>query len=466
MTRKFSHYDLFLASPTDTSVERDLIESLVNDWNESKGKDRAVRIEVKRWENDAPVGSDAEPQDIIDETILDGSDLMVSLFWTKFASSDNPDISYTRHEIQIFLEKRKPVILYVLTKPIALDKVNGADLDKIKEYKKYFQKEGHTYAVVSSDEELKKRFNRDLEYNLDRIEKLKGKKVAPARIVRHIPDSAAGQWFEHSIKGYIDKYLSDMGFSKLHYRRELTYSENCLLWQAEGDDFSHVHLESTNRAREEAFNEKYGNYDYSKDLRSRYTDEWFIPITSVLNRVFAMKGKDSLSVLGVASNDGSELDQIFSSSGIQADVSVLDFSSDAIENGKKKHPSFKYFHGNMEGSPLKRNSYDVYLNLRSVHSSGVDMRQTVPESLRLLKPGGACVFSVSDGYLVEDEKTGELIEQRGMFDNRNKVFLIDKPRQIAEKIIGKMIDFGFVNVEFHSGKAEVFVIGFHPGGKA
>jgi hypothetical protein len=67
------------------------------------------------------------------------------------------------------------------------------------------------------------------------------------------------------------------------------------------------------------------------------------------------------------------------------------------------------------------------------------------------------IISVSDGYIVEDERGTER-EQRGMFDTRNKVFVADRPRAIAEKVFAKLLDFGFTDVEIHSGKTEIFLV--------
>lgn len=460
MNRNLIHIKVFLASPTDTFEERNFIENQINRWNELIGKQDHIHLEVKRWEKDAPVTSEKEPQDIIDEVLLHDSDILIALFWTKFSSSGNPEISHTRDEIQYFLEKKKPVIFYMLTKKISPTEINPDDLKKINGYRKFLRAEGHTYREIPSKDDIENHLFKDLKYNIGRAN-INELAIQKSESSTSVPDKQSGkQWFENSIKGSINKYLHESGFLNLEYRRELTFSENCLLWQAKGDNFTQVHLESSKRAREDAFNEKYGHYDYSKDLRSKHAGVWYRPITQAIEQHFSEFEK--IQVIGVASNDGTELSEIFDGFKKPVKISVLDFSAAAIAKGRKKHPEFEFIHGNMEGCTLRRGSYDLYLNLRSIHSSGVDIRQTLPECLRILKPGGTCVISVSDGYLIGDEKSGELIEQRGMFDNRNKVFLIDKTRVIAEKIFSKLVDFGFVDVELHSGKAEMFIIGKNP----
>jgi SAM-dependent methyltransferase len=457
MAKHLRVIEVFIASPSDTRLQRDKIESLINQWNALEGERTSIRLEPRRWERHAPVGSGETPQEIIDRELLHRSDMMIAIFWTKFLSTTGQAISHTENEIRYFLDRKRPVILYVLETPVKPSEVNGDDLNKIKDYRRHLQDEGHTYALVDSTEDIEARFFRDIELNLRKITseaKSAADKTERTEKRESANDTSGTEWFEHSIKGYFDEYLMRNGFSGLEYRRELTFFENCLLWEAKENDFTQVHSDQTKSAREAAFNAKYGNYNYAKDLRDRYK-YWFKPVEFALDR---FRNVGEVRVLGVASNDGTELAEIAAAyPQSRFKFSVVDLSIDAIARGQSKYPEFNFYRGNMESMPVRRDSYDLYLNLRSIHSSGVDIRQTLASCVRSLKPGGMAIISVSDGYIVEDERGTER-EQRGMFDTRNKVFVADRPRAIAEKVFAKLLDFGFTDVEIHSGKTEIFLV--------
>lgn len=374
----------------------------------------------------------------------------------EFFSSVNENESPTKDEVDYFLNKKRPIIFYLITKPALLSDVRPKDLEQMHAYKEYLLQNEHTFREVAKDEDIEKYIHQDLTYNVKHI--IQENAIINSKNQESFKYSDE-QWFKNSIKEAIEKHLIDKGFDGLQYRREITFSENCLLWEGQIEGFTRVHLDIAKRAREEAFDIKYGNYNYEKDLRSRYPKEWYDPISQVIDKNFSKETE--FFIIGVASNDGTELKEIFNNCSLKPKISVLDFSTSAINKGKRQYPEYTFYQGNMEGSVLQKNSYDLYLNLRSIHSSGVDIRQTLAECMRLLKPGGICIISVSDGYLIQDAE-GDLKEKRGIYDNRSEAFIREKSNEIAQKIYKKMLDFGFEEVEHHTGKAEIFIIGKHP----
>ena len=112
----------------------------------------------------------------------------------------------------------------------------------------------------------------------------------------------------------------------------------------------------------------------------------------------------------------------------------------------------------MEETTLEKETFDVYLNLRSIHSSGVDIRMTLAECFRLLKPNGIAIISVSNGYLTPNPlRQTEFVETLGMYDNRIGTFTTDKPYDLANKIRMKLDNYGFKSVEVHTGPTEIFI---------
>ena len=72
---------IFLASPTDTVAERDLIQKYIEEWNSTYGDDeRNIQLRIVRWENDLNVQSNVNPQEVINEDLLKDCDILTGIF--------------------------------------------------------------------------------------------------------------------------------------------------------------------------------------------------------------------------------------------------------------------------------------------------------------------------------------------------------------------------------------------------
>ncbi|MBK9477660.1 MAG: methyltransferase domain-containing protein [Bacteroidetes bacterium] len=449
---------IFLASPTDTVAERDLIQKYIEEWNSTYGDDeRNIQLRIVRWENDLNVQSNVNPQEVINEDLLKDCDILTGIFWTKFGSSTDKLESATSKEIEYFLLEEKPILMYFLEKPIKPSEASklSDQLKKINDFREKYKVNNiyRTTDLVSPDE-FRKMFMRDLNMNIKKLLTKPDETNSRTENVT-INSEESKDWYKESIKKLIEDKLVEYNLL-LAYRREISFDENLKLWRSTIETRHPDTLHKITKAREEAFNIKYGHYDYEKDLREKYSDSWFTPIISILNNEAYSELKE-FSVLGVASNNGIELKQIFKKYP-KSTLSVLDLSEVAIKNGQKSFSSIKYLRGNMEDCTIINSSIDVYLNLRSIHSSGVDIRMTLTECHRLLKPNGIAIFSVSNGYLTPNEiRKEELVETKGMYDNRIEAFSTEKPYELANKIRFKLDNYGFRLIEIHTGETEIFI---------
>lgn len=448
---------IFIASPDDTIKERNLIEKYINEWNGSYGDDhRNIQLKIVRYENDLAIRSNITPMEAIQEDLLKECDILTGIFWTKFGSSTNNLSSPTLIEIEYFLSKKKPILMYFIEKRLAPSEINdlSENLKKINDFKLKYQL-NNIYRVTDlrSPEKFRTMFMIDLNRNVNSL--ISKTTVLKPQTEKDKKDNTELQWYKESIKKLIETKLLELDLP-LAYRREISFDENLKLWRSSVEARHPEILHKITKAREEAFNIKYGHYDYEKDLREIYKDTWFLPIISILQNENFTKDKE-FSVLGVASNNGLELNQIFKNY-TKVKLAVLDLSDVAIKSGQKLFDQTRYISGNMEDCTIDKSSYDLYLNLRSIHSSGVDIRMTLAECYRILKPNGVVVVSVSNGYLTPNGiRKDELVETKGMYDNRIEAFSTDKPYELIEKIRVKLDHYGFRFIEIHTGETEIFI---------
>lgn len=449
---------IFLASPGDTAKERKIIQRACDEWNRDNSAKQRIRLEVITWQKDLATTSGISAQAAINYQLLQEADIVIGVFKSSFGSATENFDSGTQEEIERALAAKKPVILYFMKFHATASTIDTNGITQIQAFRDKYQS-ANVYKQIESDTDLSKAVRKDIDFNVELLlsphapesMELDKQRIEDKATYEQIQSSEA--WYEQSISSLIRSYLDANHFAGIRYLRGITWAENLTL-NKESEVPSESIRDALKKAREYAFSTKYGAYDYSADLRS-LSPSWWKPVEEELMR------DEFRDILGVGSNTGQELTEIFGRSSRQR-LMVLDLSSEAISRGLDQNKHIIFHQGNMEEIPFSKNSFDLYLNFRSIHSSGVELKLAIAEAARVLRPGGTCIISVSDGYLEIDIISGRKKVCRGMFDTRNDLFIRGKPYKLANKIREKMEDYQFEDIRLMTGPAELFVTGRLP----
>lgn len=445
-------YKIFLSSPGDLPVERQELKKYIGDL-----KLQQSRFEAILWEDELASVITDDAQNEINTTLLDDCDMIIGLFKGKFGSKTARKESGTIEEIEESIQKGKPIMMYFLQHTIN----NGSTLEeidnfrKITEFKEKYKKRGIYHDVKNVEEILAKWLQRDLEANLKKL-KSHPQVIQQTSTIKNEEQQGnlsktSREWYLDSISTKINEYLRKRQLNYT-YIDDLTFHENLLLaYNSDLNFMSSSVTEIFEQARITAFNDKYGNYDYSLDIRNKYRD-WYKDIVRIINEHFP--SKKSLNILDVGGNSGLELQEIFGNIGKNCSFSVLDLSDEAIHLGQKQYSNITFYHGNMENSFPFKTKFDICLCLRAIQSRGVTRQDALIQMISHVKPGGLLILSIPDGYV---NASGEII--RGLYDHRTKAFLHDRPLTLAEKISKKMHDYGFEHTMLCSSDTEIFVWG-------
>ncbi|HDR7417807.1 TPA: hypothetical protein QCX17_002241 [Bacillus cereus] len=96
-----------------------------------------------RWEEDVvPAYRGHDPQQIINEQMVNKCDILIGVFWTKFGTPTFNHSSGTLEEINIFIEQGKEVMVYFVEKGIPRKDINHEEIKKVDEYKKEYGQKG------------------------------------------------------------------------------------------------------------------------------------------------------------------------------------------------------------------------------------------------------------------------------------------------------------------------------------
>lgn len=117
------HLSVFVASPGDVKVERELVPRVIERVNDTLGSDKGIHLEPWLWDMDA-VPEAGEPQEIINRE-LDKADIVVVVFWNRMGTPTPRAESGTAEEFGRAFERLKRtgsphIMLYFCERPTHL----------------------------------------------------------------------------------------------------------------------------------------------------------------------------------------------------------------------------------------------------------------------------------------------------------------------------------------------------------
>lgn len=115
---------MLIASPSDLRDERDRVERILHRWNDLHSEHERIVLLPVRWETNASAEMGTPAQDVINRQIVDGSDILVGMFWTRLGTPTATNVSGTAEELQRFVDAGKPAALFMCRRPAALDTVD------------------------------------------------------------------------------------------------------------------------------------------------------------------------------------------------------------------------------------------------------------------------------------------------------------------------------------------------------
>jgi hypothetical protein len=166
---KASVLEVFISSPSDIQVEKKMVYDVIDEWNIINSKNRNAVIKAVDWGNNIySTMSDERAQESINKQILEDSDLLIGIFWTRLGTPTGNYISGSVEEIEKHLSLKKPILLFFSNAPVLLESVDQEQYQKLKDFKKRCQDRGIINSYNSTDDFIKKfRFQLGLLMNKD-----------------------------------------------------------------------------------------------------------------------------------------------------------------------------------------------------------------------------------------------------------------------------------------------------------
>jgi hypothetical protein len=157
-------YNVMVASPSD--VEEGALaavrEALAR-WNAMHAQDKGVVLLLRSWRTHSSPELGDRPQAILNKQLIERSDLLIAVFWTRIGTATGEAESGTVEEIREHINQGKPVMIYFCEKPAS---PAGFDPQQIEKLKSFRSEVNGLYDTYATDEQLREKVERHLNEKL------------------------------------------------------------------------------------------------------------------------------------------------------------------------------------------------------------------------------------------------------------------------------------------------------------
>jgi len=134
-------YNIFLGSPSDVQIDRDSVDEVIDELNQSFGHQNGIVLKLKRWETHAAPGVDTDNQQELIKRDIGEYDLFIGLLATRFGTKTNRSESGTEDEFNDaynkFLSDPTSIQIMVYFKRTKVDpsKIDIEQLSKVQAFR-------------------------------------------------------------------------------------------------------------------------------------------------------------------------------------------------------------------------------------------------------------------------------------------------------------------------------------------
>lgn len=199
MTFQAQVLSVLIASPGDTTSERDVVEAAIRSWNSDYGPDRKVVLLPLRWELDATARVGAgDGQLQINRQLAERADIIIGVFHSRLGQPTERGLSGTVEEIQHGLDTEKPTHVFFADMPHPSD-VDGAQLEALRRFKQSLFAEGLVLDYVSLDD-LSTRVRSALEADVRELAESPQEAPHAARAVIRVQNQKTGKGGQQNLR--------------------------------------------------------------------------------------------------------------------------------------------------------------------------------------------------------------------------------------------------------------------------
>ncbi len=159
MPRDTKIVQVFVASPSDVQSERDILESLITELNNTWSSTVGIIFELLRWETHVRPAFGDDPQSVVNEQLGDSYDVFIGILWGRFGTPTPRALSGTAEEFERAVSRIKrgngpEVMIYFKETPLSPSKIDPIQLQLVQNFRNSLPARGGVYAVFEDDSDF------------------------------------------------------------------------------------------------------------------------------------------------------------------------------------------------------------------------------------------------------------------------------------------------------------------------
>lgn len=148
-----------IGCPSDIKDEINVVYDVLNEWNDCNSETNNIVLLPIHWSKSSFPEVGAHPQKILDKQLVDKSDLMVCIFWTKLGTPTDTDESGTIEEIKEHIKAGKNVMVFFKNSA----NLSSLDTEQFKQVQNFKKRFPGLYADFNDEKDFKDIFLKALQ---------------------------------------------------------------------------------------------------------------------------------------------------------------------------------------------------------------------------------------------------------------------------------------------------------------
>jgi len=170
MKAELSLVKLALCGPGDVKKEIEVAQEVVTEWNLQHGEANGFWLKHQHWSTDSHPDLSDRPQGVINRQVIDDSDIIVAIFWSRFGTPTGAADSGTEEEIRRGIKLQKKVMVYFSDLEPIPASADSRQLDRLWNFRQELQSKGLCWRFSSRDQ-FRLEFTRHLVFKLNEFQK-------------------------------------------------------------------------------------------------------------------------------------------------------------------------------------------------------------------------------------------------------------------------------------------------------
>lgn len=205
-------YKIMFGSPSDIKEEIQVAFQVLNHWNSLHSEQSKIVLLPLHWSISSYPAMGKHPQKILDEQVVEKSDLLICIFGTRLGSPTDTEISGTVEEIKEHRKSGKDVMIFFKQSVDDLSSVEPQQLQDLKKFKERIKEEA-LWWEFSNSEDFKNKLS-------DALQRYVSEHWGGNTIGKNVRDSTTAFSFSDSEKEILTKWVNSGDM--YYYTQEVT----------------------------------------------------------------------------------------------------------------------------------------------------------------------------------------------------------------------------------------------------